>query len=218
MLPTLEKSSTVFAGQFCMTGSRILVQRGIAEALKAGLAKRLTAVRPGPASDANSEMGPLIDKGSVARVDAAVEAALRAGAKAIVRGGPATAEALAGGAFYHPTLLEVTTQDLPIVQAETFGPVQTLQVFDTEEEGIELANNSEYGLSACIWSRDVDRPMRVARRLEAGLISINSWANLAVEFEEGGFKASGCGRLGGVASLDDFLEYKQITQNYDGGH
>ena len=218
VLPTLEKSSTVFAGQFCMTGSRILVQRGVAEALKAGLAKRLEAVRPGPASDAGSDMGPLIDKAAVARVNAAVEAALRGGAKVVVRGGPATAPALASGAFYHPTLLEVTDQSLPIVQAETFGPVQTLQVFDTEDEGIALANDSEYGLSACIWSRDVDRPMRVARRLEAGLVSINSWANLAVEFEEGGFKSSGCGRLGGVASLDDFLEYKQITQNYDGGH
>jgi betaine-aldehyde dehydrogenase len=218
VLPTLEKSCTVFAGQFCMTGSRILVQRGIAEKLKAGLAQRLENVRPGPASDAKSDMGPLIDKAAVTRVNAAVEAALQAGAKVIVRGGPATLPALAGGAFYHPTLLEVTDSSQPIVQTETFGPVQTLQVFDTEDEAVALANDSEYGLSACIWSRDVDRPMRVARRLDAGLISINSWANLAVEFEEGGFKASGCGRLGGVAALEDFLEYKQITQNYDGGH
>ena len=108
---------------------------------------------------------------------------------------------------------------MPIVQNEIFGPVQTLQVF--HDEGPKpwlLANDSEYGLSACIWSRDIDRPTRVARRLEAGLISINSWANLAVEFEEGGYKSSGLGRLGGLAALEDFLEYKQITQNYGGGH
>ena len=226
VLPTMEKSCTVFAGQFCMTGSRILVQRGIADRLKAGLAERLQKVRPGPAADATSDMGPLIDVASVARVNAAVDNAIQAGAQPIVRGGPATRPELAGGAFYHPTLLEVTDGSLPIVQTETFGPVQTLQVFDTEDEAIALANDSEYGLSACIWSRDVDRPMRVARRLEAGLISINSWANLAVEFEEGGFKSSGLGRLGGLASLEDFLEYKQITQTrfscapvlYDGGH
>ena len=186
VLPVLEKSSTVFAGQFCMTGSRILVQRGVAERLKAGLAERLERVRPGPAADPKSDMGPLIDKAAVARVDAAVKEALRAGATAIVRGGPSTDPKLAGGAFHHPTLLEVTDASLPIVQRETFGPVQTLQVFDTEEEAVRLANDSEYGLHACIWSRDVDRPMRVARQLEAGLVSINSWGNLAVESEEGG--------------------------------
>ncbi len=218
VLPTIEKSSTVFAGQFCMTGSRILVQAGIAEKFKAGLAARLEKVRPGPAADASSDMGPLISKTSVARVDAAVEEAIRAGAKPIVRGGPTTIPALAGGAFYHPTLLEVTSSSLPIVQNEIFGPVQTLQVFHDEDQAVTLANDSAYGLSACVWSRDVDRPLRVARRLEAGLVSINSWANLAVEFEEGGFKSSGLGRLGGLAALEDFLEYKQITQNYDGGH
>ena len=218
VLPTLEKSSTIFAGQSCMTGSRILVQRGIAEKLKAGLAARLEKVRPGPASDSASDMGPLIDMAAVKRVNATVEAAIQAGAKVIVRGGPARDPALAGGAFYHPTLLEVTDNTLPIVQAEVFGPVQTLQVFETEDEAVELANDNEYGLHACVWSRDVDRPTRVARRLEAGLVCINNWANIAVEFEEGGFKSSGLGRLGGVAALEDFLEYKQITQNFDGGH
>jgi betaine-aldehyde dehydrogenase len=214
VLPVLEKSSTVFAGQFCMTGSRILVQRGIADALRSGLAARLEAVRPGPASDAGSHMGPLIDKAAVGRVDALVEAALASGAKAVVRGGPSKSAALEAGAFYHPTLLEVTDPKMSIVREETFGPVQTIQVFDTEEEGIALANDSDYGLSACVWSRDVDRPIRVARRLQAGLISINSWANLALEFEEGGFKGSGSGRLGGLASIEDFLEYKQITQDF----
>lgn len=137
-----------------------------------------------------------------------------AGAKPLVRGGPATDPALAGGAFYHPTLLEVTDTSLPIVQQEVFGPVQVAQRFSTEDEAIALANATEYGLSACVWSRDTDRSVRVARRLDAGLISVNSWANLAVETEEGGWKSSGLGRLGGVASLDDFTEYKQITQNY----
>jgi betaine-aldehyde dehydrogenase len=159
-------------------------------------------------------MGPLIDKAAVARVNACVEAAIAAGAKPILRGGPSQDPALAGGAFYHPTLLEVTDGSLPIVREETFGPVQTLQVFDTEEEAIRMANDSEYGLGACVWSRDSDRPLRVARRLQVGMVSINSWANLAVEFEEGGSKASGTGRLCGMASLDDFLEYKQITQNF----
>lgn len=211
---TAVASSTVFAGQFCMTGSRILVERTVADEFTKALATRLGSVRPGPAADPASEIGPMIDLASVARVDAAVEAAIAAGAKVIVRGGPSTDPALAGGAFYHPTLLAVPDSELPIVQQETFGPVQTVQVFDTEEEAIALANDTDYGLSACVWSRDADRPIRVARQLDAGLVSINSWANLTVEFEEGGFKSSGIGRLGGVASIEDFLEYKQITQNY----
>jgi betaine-aldehyde dehydrogenase len=214
VIPVVVASTTVFAGQFCMTGSRILAQRGIADELISTLAERLASVRPGPAADPKSEIGPMINLAAVARVDAAVDAAIAAGATAIVRGGRSTLPELAGGAFYHPTLLQVTDPSLTIVQDETFGPVQTVQVFDDEEEAVALANGTEYGLSACIWSRDIDRPMRVARALDAGLISINSWANLAVEFEEGGFKASGLGRLGGLASLDDFLEYKQISQAF----
>ncbi|WP_328469510.1 aldehyde dehydrogenase family protein [Streptomyces sp. NBC_00448] len=111
-------------------------------------------------------------------------------------------------------LLEVTDSSLPNVQQEVFRPVQVAQRFSTVDEAVALANATEYGLSACVWTRDADRPLRVARRLDAGLISVNSWANLAVETEEGGWKASGLGRVGGVASPDDFTEYKQITQNY----
>ncbi|NIY69364.1 aldehyde dehydrogenase family protein [Streptomyces malaysiensis] len=213
-LPVLVRSLTVFAGQFCMTGSRVLVHRAVSDKLTAMLASKLEGIHPGPAADTASDIGPLIDQESVVRVDALVEEAISEGAKPIVRGGPSTHPELADGAFYHPTLLAVPDSSLSIVQQEIFGPVQTVEVFDTEEEAIALANNTEYGLSACIWSRDTDRTIRVARHLEAGLISVNSWANLAIEFEEGGFKSSGLGRLGGIASLDEFTEYKQISQNY----
>jgi betaine-aldehyde dehydrogenase len=197
-----------------MTGSRVLVQDDIAEEFLGALAERLRAIQPGPAAEPTSTIGPLIDKPAVARVDAMVQAAIEAGAVPIVRGGPATDPALAAGAFYHPALLEVKDAALPIVRQEVFGPVQVVQRFGTEDEAVALANDSEYGLSACVWSRDADRPLRVARRLEAGLVSINGWAELAVEMEEGGWKGSGLGRLGGLASLDEFTEYKQITQNF----
>ena len=202
---------TVFAGQFCMTGSRAIVQRGIAGRFRTALAERLEKVRIGPASDPRSEMGPLINRPNVERVNRMVEDAIAAGAKVIVRGGPATEGPLAKGAFYRPTLLEVTDSSLPIVQQEVFGPVLTMQVFDTETEAVTLANDSEYGLSASVWSRDVDRPLRVARALEHGTVWINDWANIHDEFEEGGFKQSGRGRLRGRAGLDDFLECKHIA-------
>lgn len=216
-LPTIVASSTVFAGQFCVTGSRILVQRNIADAFKKALAQRLAAVQPGPASDPSSQMGPLIDQQAVQRVDQIVNAAIADGAEVIVRGGPVVDGPLAAGAFYRPTLLEVPASGMAISRDEVFGPVQTLQVFDTEDEAIAMANDSEYGLSACIWTRDADRPIRVARQLEAGHICINDWAGMQVEFEEGGFKNSGQGRLGGLAGIDDFLEHKQILQVFRRG-
>jgi betaine-aldehyde dehydrogenase len=213
MLPKLEKALTVFAGQFCMTGSRLLVQRGIANEVRKKLAERLLNVKVGPASDPASDMGPLINKSSVERVNKMVEEAIKAGATSIVRGGPIDKGPLAQGAFYKPTLLEVTDSSLPIFQQEVFGPVLTMQVFDTEAEAVALANDSEYGLSAGIWSRDVDRPLRIAREIKAGTVWINDWALLHDAFEEGGYKQSGRGRLRGLVGMDEFMEYKHIVHN-----
>lgn len=210
VLPTLEKAITVFAGQFCMTGSRILVQRGIAGKLKQGLCKRLQKIKIGPASDPASDMGPLIDKANAERVERVVEQAIKEGAKVLERGGRIKEGELAKGAFYKPTLLEVNDNAMKIVQEETFGPVATIHLFDTPEEAIALANDNVYGLAASVWSQDVDLPLRVARELQSGTVWINNWAQVNDEFEEGGFKFSGIGRLNGVAAMHDFIEYKHV--------
>jgi betaine-aldehyde dehydrogenase len=214
-LPKVEKALTVFAGQFCMTGSRLLVHRSILDTVRERLAARLEAVKVGPASDPSSDMGPMINVDNVERVDRLVDAAIAAGAKVVVRGGPIKDGPLAKGAFYRPTLLEIHDHGLRIAQDEVFGPVLVMQAFDTEAEAVAIANNSEYGLSASIWSTDVDRPLRIARQIDAGTVWINNWAIVYDETEEGGYKQSGLGRLNGVAAMDDFLEHRTIIHEVD---
>lgn len=209
-MPLVVNALTVFAGQFCTTGSRLLVQSTLADRVRSDLVQRLEAVKLGPAADPSSEMGPVIDKDNVERIDGLVQEAITHGAKVLVRGGPVVEGPLSAGAFYRPTLLEVSDSSLPIVQDEVFGPVLTMQTFETEQEAVELANATDYGLSASVFSRDVDRPLRVALALEAGSVWINDWAVLQDQFEEGGYKSSGQGRMRGTAVMDDFIEYKHI--------
>jgi len=209
-MPVIVAALIVFSGQFCMTGSRLLVHEAIADQVRAQLARRLEAVKVGPAADPDSEMGPIIDKPNVVRIDKLVEDAIAKGAKVLVRGGPITEGPLAAGAFYRPTLLEVSDNSMSIVQDEVFGPVLTMQTFSSEAEAIALANDSNYGLSASVFSRDVDIPVRVALALESGSVWVNDWAKLHDQFEEGGFKGSGVGRMRGFAVIDDFIEFKHI--------
>jgi len=209
-MPTVVTALTVFAGQFCMTGSRLLVQQGVAEQVRADLSRRLEAVKVAPAADPESEKGPIIDQANVERIDKIVEEAIAQGAKVLVRGGPIREGPLAAGAFYRPALLEVDDNSMSIVQNEVFGPVLTMQTFDAEAEAVALANDSEYGLSASVFSCNADIPLRVALALESGSVWVNDWAKLHDQFEEGGFKASGLGRLRGFAVMDDFVEFKHV--------
>ena len=146
-------------------------------------------------------MGPVINIANVQRVERVVEAAITTGAKVVVRGGPFKEGPLAKGSFYRPTLLEIGDHSMAIAQEEVFGPLLVMQAFDTEDKAVALANDSEYGLAASIWSRNVDRPLRIARRIDAGTW-INNWAVI--------YKQSGLGRLNGVSALDDVLEYRTI--------
>lgn len=212
-LPILESSVTMFAGQFCVTGQRLIVQEGIADEFRQRFAERLRAVKVGPAADQASDMGPMIDRENVQRVDKVVERAIAQGAVAIVRGGPVTEGRLSKGAFFRPTFLEVSNPTIPVVQEETFGPVVTMQRFATEHDAVALANDSIYGLGASIWTRDLSKALRIAPRVEAGMVWVNEWGALGEDTEEGGFKQSGLGRLNGVAAIDDFTEIKTITLN-----
>jgi betaine-aldehyde dehydrogenase len=211
-VPLLAAGITTFAGEFCMTGSRILVQRGVADQVRTRLAGMLEGVRVGDGLDPATDMGPLIDKATVARVDGMVQAAL-AYAKPIVRGGPATEEALAAGAFYRPALLEVEDVSTEIVQKEVFGPVATFEVFDTETDAIARANATEYGLAAGIFTSSITISRRVSRELQAGTVWTNTWAAINDGFAEGGCKQSGIGRLRGPLAITEFQEAKTVVHS-----
>jgi betaine-aldehyde dehydrogenase len=211
-VPLLVAAVTTFAGQFCMTGSRILVQRGVADEVRARLARAFEDVRVGDGLDPHTDMGPLIDKPAVARVDGMVEAAL-AYARPIVRGGPVTDGALAAGAFYRPALLEVEDVNSEIVQREVFGPVATFEVFDTEVDAIARANAGEMGLAAGIFTNNINISRRVSREVQAGTIWTNAWAAINDGFAEGGFKQSGIGRLRGPLAIAEFQEAKTVVHS-----
>jgi betaine-aldehyde dehydrogenase len=210
VVPLLAAGITTFSGQFCMTGSRILVQRPVADEVRSRLAAILEAVRVGDGMDPNTDMGPLIDKPNVARVDGLVEKAL-AYAKPIVRGGPATEGALAAGAFYRPSLLEVDDVTTDIVQKEVFGPVATFEVFDAEADAIWRANAGEMGLAAGVFTNNLNVSSRVSRGIQAGTVWTNTWAAINDGFAEGGYKQSGVGRLRGPLAISDFQEAKTVV-------
>jgi betaine-aldehyde dehydrogenase len=211
-LPMLVAGITTFAGQFCMTGSRILVQRGVSDEVRARLAGMLAAVRVGDGLDPDTDMGPLIDTASVARVDRLIEEAL-AYATPVVRGGPITDGALAAGAFYRPVLLEVQDVSSEIVQQEIFGPVATFEVFETEADAIARANATEMGLAAAIFTASLNTSRRVSRELQAGTVWTNAWAAINDGFAEGGFKQSGIGRLRGPLAMTEFQEVKTVVHS-----
>ena len=205
--PLVVTALTKFNGEFCMTGSRVLVQRSVADAWRDRIAALLEKVVVGRADDMNCEMGPLIDRANVQRIDRLVEDAKRY-ARIIVRGGPIAEGPLAAGAFYRPSMLEAEALDVPLIQEEIFGPVLSFETFATEDDAIARANATIFGLAAAVFTKDVDRAQRVARAIKAGTVWTNTWGILSDAFEEGGFKDSGIGRSRGLRAMEEFQEVK----------
>jgi betaine-aldehyde dehydrogenase len=201
------RALTMFSGQFCMTGSRVLVQRSVADAYRKRLSELLQKVIVGPADQEASEMGPLVDHANVDRIDRIVEDATKY-AKVLVRGGRPNEAALAKGAFYRPAMLEPEVLDVPLVQDEIFGPVLSFETFADEDDAVRRANATIYGLAAAVFTKDISRAARVVGKVKAGTIWTNSWFVLSEAVEEGGFKSSGIGRARGARAMEEFQEIK----------
>ncbi len=198
------------AGQTCVCANRIYVQRGIAPDFVAALAEATAKLVVGPGDVPGVQIGPLIDARAVAKADEHVKDAVAHGAR-LVTGGRALRDGeFAAGSFYEPTLLDGVTPVMLISREETFGPVAGVSVFDGEEEAIALANDSVYGLCAYFATRDYARLLRVAERLDYGIVGANSGLISAPNVPFGGVKESGYGREGGSFGIDEYLDTKYV--------
>ena len=205
------------AGQTCVCANRAFVQRGVYDAFLAKLTAKVEAMKVGHGLAEGTVIGPLIDSRAVDKADEHVQDAVAKGAKLVTGGQRLTEGEFAKGAFYAPTILDGVTREMDIFYEETFGPVAGLTVFDTEDEVIELANDSIYGLASYFHTKDYARLMRVAERLEYGIVGANAGIISAANAPFGGVKQSGYGREGGSVGIDEYLDVKYVLMGGVGG-
>ncbi len=194
-------------GQRCTSSSRLLVQRGIQETFIERLVERIGRLKVGDPFDPATEVGPLIHQRHLDKVTSYVDIA-RADGATVAAGG---ARVEGDGYFFRPTLFTDARQDMRIAREEIFGPVLTAIIFDEEAEAIAIANDVDYGLAGYVWTRDLERALRVSQALEAGMVWVNSENVRHLPTPFGGTKGSGIGRDGGDWSFDFLMETKNIA-------
>jgi succinate-semialdehyde dehydrogenase / glutarate-semialdehyde dehydrogenase len=194
-------------GEACTAANRIFVHRSLVDEFASRLADRMAALTVGPGTEPGTDVGPLIDDAGRSKAHELVRDAVKRGAEVLTGGelpdGP--------GCFYPPTVLTGVSADAALTHTEIFGPVAAILTFDDEDEVVAAANDSEWGLVSYLFTRDLDRALRVSERLESGMVGLNTGlvSNPAAPF--GGVKQSGLGREGGRVGMDGFLEYKYIA-------
>jgi betaine-aldehyde dehydrogenase len=204
----LTAGSLVMAGQICVAAARFLVEKSIEKAFTDRIKAAFSAVKVGPGGDAQSQMGSLIDMGNRDRISRLIEQAGDEG-EMVLKGGVPNGP-LSNGAFLTPTLFRIDDLSSPLVQDELFGPIVSIETFETEAQAVKKANATEYGLAASVFTRDLNRAMRMSRAVRAVTVWLNCHGRLFAEGETGGYRQSGLGRLHGVEGLNDFLETKHV--------
>ena len=193
-------------GEACTAANRFIVHESVAEEFATKLADKMARLVVGPGIEADSQLGPLIDEESRAKVHDLVQDAVAHGAAIVTGGQPVPGD----GYFYSPTVLTGVTTDARILREEIFGPVAPITTFQDEEHAVQVANDTEYGLVAYVYTRDTARTLRMSEELETGMLGINVGvvSNPAAPF--GGVKQSGLGREGGVEGIDEYLDIRYV--------
>ncbi|MBA2300400.1 MAG: aldehyde dehydrogenase family protein [Chloroflexi bacterium] len=201
------------SGQVCSAGCRAIVQDEIYDRFVEEVGRRADRIHLGHGNDDTTEAGALISADHRAKVEGYVQSAIEEGARLVAGGRRPDEPNLRDGYFYRPTVFADVNRDMRIVREEVFGPVLTIERFATEDEAIELGNDTTYGLAGAVWTADASRAQRVAGRLRHGTVWINDYNTYLPQAEWGGFKQSGIGRELGPSGLDEYREAKHIWQN-----
>jgi aminomuconate-semialdehyde/2-hydroxymuconate-6-semialdehyde dehydrogenase len=210
-LATTIRSSFSNQGQICLCGSRIFIEKSIYEKFRDRLVEETKKLKCGNPMSADTQQGALVSADHWSKVKECVRRAQEEGGRILVGGKVPVLEGdISKGYYFEPTLVEGLSNTSATNQEEIFGPVATLQPFESVEEVLEMANSTRYGLSARVWTNDIPKAHRVSRRLESGLVWINTWMMRDLRTPFGGVKESGMGREGGMEALRFFSEVKNI--------
>ncbi len=215
MLEVTVRSSFANQGQICLCGSRIFVEKPIYEKFKKDFVEKVKQLKIGNPFDAETNMGALVSKPHLEKVESYIKLAEKEGGKILYGGNKVTVKGFENGYYLEPTIIEVFDDQCRVNQEEIFGPVVTIMPFETEEEALQMANSVKYGLSSTLWTSDLNRTMRISKEIEAGIVWVNTWLNRDLRTPFGGMKDSGVGREGGFEALRFFTETKNVCIKYE---